>query len=101
LSEAELQQNNNAVLNDALTAGGFLQNTPLWYYVLKEAEVRAGGNSLGEVGSRIVCETVIGQLRADPTSYLSSSWDPSLGVRNAAGDPVLTISDFLRFAGVM
>ena len=52
----------------ALTAGGFLEATPLWFYVLKEAEVRANGNSLGEVGSRIVVETIIGQLRADPYS---------------------------------
>jgi hypothetical protein len=47
--------------------------------VLKEAEVRANGNSLGELGSRIVCETIIGQLFNDPESYLKQvgGWDPS------------------------
>ena len=32
--------------------------------------MRANGNSLGELGSRIVCETIIGQLFNDPESYL-------------------------------
>ena len=54
-----------------LTDGGFETATPLWYYVLKEAEVLANGNSLGPVGSRIVAETLIGQLRADPQSFLN------------------------------
>jgi hypothetical protein len=101
LSEIELQQNNSKAVNDALSAGGFLQNTPLWYYILKEAEVRANGNSLGDVGSRIVCETIIGQLRADPTSYLRNGWTPDAGVRTGSGTSVITIADFLRFAGTM
>ena len=82
--------------------GGFYDRTPLWYYVLKEAEVRAGGESLGEVGSTIVAATIIGQVRHDPTSYLhQSSWSPALGVRQRDGAPVTTIADFLRFAGVL
>ena len=39
---------------------------PLWFYVLKEAEVRHGGLHLGEVGGRIVGETILGVLEADP-----------------------------------
>ena len=103
LSDDQLQQDNNAVVNDALRDGGFLERTPLWYYLLKEAEVHASGNSLGELGSRIVCETLIGQLRADPDSYLNEGrgWTPDQGVRLANGDPIVTIADFLRFAGVL
>ena len=66
LSEEELRRGNTPEVNAALDEGGFLRNTPLWYYVLKEAEVRADGNSLGELGSRIVCETIIGLLRHRP-----------------------------------
>ena len=66
LSETELRLGNSGPLNQVLEDNGFLQKTPLWYYVLKEAEVRANGNSLGELGSRIVCETIIGQLLNDP-----------------------------------
>ncbi len=46
--------------------------TPLWYYVLKEAETRTKGNSLGAVGSRLVAETILGSLECDPDSYLNS-----------------------------
>ena len=102
LSEAELQQGNAPAVNEALALGGFLEHTPLWYYVLKEAEVRANGNTLGEVGSRIVCETIIGVLRNDPDSYLNdpTGWDPSDGVTLPNGDPITTIRDFLSFTGV-
>ncbi len=101
LSEAELRKDNSTEMNAALDQGGFIEKTPLWYYLLKEAEVRANGNTLGEVGSRIVCETIIGLLRFDRDSYLNQrSWDPSDGVRLDNGDPIVTIRDFLKFAGV-
>jgi hypothetical protein len=103
LTEDELKEGNSAELNSLLTSSGFLQKTPLWYYVLKEAEVQAGGNSLGEVGSRIVAETLIGQLRNDPSSYLAQAavWVPEDGVLLPDGRPILTIKDFFRFAGVL
>lgn len=63
-------------MQKALTAGGFLERTP-WFYVLKVAELRAGGNSPGEVGSRIVVETIVGQVRNDADSYLSFAIPPS------------------------
>lgn len=102
LTQAELTAGNNPGMNDILLEAGFLERTPLWYYVLKEAEVRANGNSLGELGSRILCETIIGLLVNDPASYLNQEggWDPSKGVKLANGDPITTIGDFLHFAGV-
>ena len=45
---------------------GFERSTPLWYYVLKEAEVLADGLHLGPVGGRIVAEVFIGLLQTDP-----------------------------------
>jgi hypothetical protein len=102
LSATELQQGNGDELNAALTDGGFLEATPLWYYILKESEVRANGNTLGEVGSRIVCETMIGSLHHDPKSYLNwrDGWDPSQGVKLPSGDPIVTIADLFQFAGI-
>ncbi|WP_181783438.1 peroxidase family protein [Pseudonocardia pini] len=100
LTEAELDGPGD--LHQALVAGGFLQATPLWYYVLKEAEVQRGGESLGQVGSTIVAATLIGQLRADPSSYLQdTSWSPAEGVTLLSGAPIRSIADFLRFAGVL
>jgi Animal haem peroxidase len=54
--------------------------TPLWFYILKEAEHRGAGDRLGSVGGRIVAEVLIGLLRADPASYLSlePEWEPDL-----------------------
>ena len=60
---------------DALTADeigaaskGSPGATPLWYYILREADVRSGGSRLGPVGARIVGEVLIGLLDLDPTS---------------------------------
>lgn len=102
LSSDELRLGNSASLNQVLDENGFIERTPLWFYVLKEAEVRANGNSLGELGSRIVCETIIGQLLNDPESYLNQEggWEPSMGVKLSNGDPIVTIGDFIRFAGI-
>ena len=50
---------------------GLEQNTPLFYYLLKEAELAAGGISLGPVGSHIVSEVIQRALETDPDSYMS------------------------------
>lgn len=88
---------------DALVDGGFVDATPLWFYVLKEAEVHGQGQHLGEVGSRIVCTTLIGQIQADPESYLNrpgGAWTAVEGVKLAGGGEVDSIRTFLEFAGV-
>ncbi len=88
---------------DALVDGGFVDATPLWFYVLKEAEVQGQGQHLGEVGSRIVCTTLIGQIQADPDSYLNrpgGAWTTAEGVKLAGGGEVDSIRTFLEFAGV-
>jgi hypothetical protein len=89
-------------VDDALVDGGFVEHTPLWFYVLREAEVLEDGQRLGPVGGRIVAETIIGQLRADPTSFLNQGWDPTQGVTTGpgSGGVVDSIIAFLRFAGV-
>ncbi|HVF72869.1 MAG TPA: heme peroxidase family protein [Chthoniobacterales bacterium] len=60
----------------------FDKDTPLWYYVLKEAELPevAKGRHLGPVGSRIVANVIMAALRTDPSSYLTvdPSWQPAL-----------------------
>lgn len=72
--------------------------TPLWFYVLREADVKSDAKRLGPVGGRIVGEVMIGLLQGDSTSYLSQDpdWTPILGV---AGN--FTMVDLLKFAGVV
>jgi hypothetical protein len=90
----------------------FAASTPLWYYVLAEAKVAAGGLTLGPVGGRIVTETLIGLLRADPTSYLTvfPRFTPFLGSDltlgsspnpNITGNRKYTRAHFLYYAGVV
>lgn len=84
-----------------LTAIGFPSGrAPLWYYILKEAEVQSKGEHLGEAGGRIVGEVLIGLLQGDQKSYLSIDpcWEPVLP---AAKPGTFTIADLLRFAGVV
>jgi hypothetical protein len=71
---------------------------PLWYYILKEAEVQAAGEHLGEVGGRIVAEVLMGLLEADPSSYLRNEpgWTPFLP---AAGAGDFTMPDLITFTG--
>ena len=81
-----------------LQALGWDGETPLWYYVLKEAEIQCAGERLGEVGGRIVAEVLLGLLEGDPRSYrnVTPDWRPTLpGTR--AGE--FTIADLLTFAG--
>jgi hypothetical protein len=76
------------------------QSTPLWYYILKEAEVLEQGLRLGPVGGRIVGEVFIGLLKADKDSYLvvDKNWKPTLPSAKS-GD--FEITDLLTFAGVV
>jgi hypothetical protein len=66
-----------------LEASGWDGETPLWYYVLKEAEARNDGDRLGPVGGRIVGEVLVGLIDHDPLSYRTNepAWCPTLGAR--------------------
>jgi len=79
---------------------GMDRSTPLWYYILKEAEVFENGLRLGPVGGRIVGEVFIGLLKADKDSYLvvDKNWKPTLPSAKS-GD--FEITDLLKFAGVV
>jgi hypothetical protein len=80
--------------------GVALENqTPLWYYVLAEAEMLASGLHLGPVGGRIVGEVFAGVLELDPNSYLAvqPGWVPSLPSQTPGA---FHMTDLLRFARV-
>lgn len=79
--------------------------TPLWLYLLAEAEAIGQevssetfvqGEGLGPLGGRIVAETIIGLLELDPSSYLGSNrnWHPDAEVHDIG---VKTLLDLLTF----
>jgi hypothetical protein len=57
---------------------GWSGETPLWYYILREADVRSNGNRLGPVGARIVGDVLVGLLDLDLTSvrHAPNGWQP-------------------------
>lgn len=85
----------------ALASSG-LTEAPLWFYILREAEILAGGQSLGPVGGRIVAETLVGLLQRDRNSYLyiSPSWRPTLPDRDGKVGEQFRMIDLLTFAGL-
>jgi hypothetical protein len=74
------------------------QRTPLWFYVLREADVMTGGQHLGPVGGRIVAEVIIGLITGDRQSYLRQDpdWTPTYGTGGS-----FEATDLLGAAGVV
>jgi hypothetical protein len=90
-----------------LKKANFLENTPLWFYILVEAKIDNGGKHLGPVGSVIVAETLIGMLRHSEASIWpwpkdgepnlpEPNWKPTLGLTPGKFD----LKDLLILAGV-
>jgi hypothetical protein len=79
----------------------FADHTPLWYYILKEAELLHDGLQLGPVGGRIVGEVFLGLLQSDPDCYLNRQphFTPSLPTKTGIPEDFRMV-DFLTFAGV-
>jgi len=89
--------------------GAFARNTPLWYYILREAEyygverepddeaIGFGGQHLGPVGSRIVAETLIGLLWHDKHSFLHAH-RPFAPLPAITGSGPFTLDKLIAFA---
>jgi hypothetical protein len=92
-----------ALTNTTLGLGndpGWAGQAPLWYYILKEAELPPNNaEKLGAVGGRIVAEVLVGLLQRDPNSYLylDAAWKPTPPIAPATGQ--FGFVDLLKFAG--
>ncbi|KHD79322.1 hypothetical protein MB27_01330 [Actinoplanes utahensis] len=77
---------------------GWQGKAPLWFYILKEAELTYAGERLGPVGARIVTEVVLGILEADRNSYLkvNPGFRPVAPIAPVTGQ--FRTGDFLKFA---
>jgi hypothetical protein len=69
-----------------LAEHGWTGETPLWLYILKEAEVLHAGEQLGPVGGRLVGEVLVGIIDSDPASFRSvdPQWQPTLPGRRGS-----------------
>jgi hypothetical protein len=81
LTNAQIRDGRNGARLGELTAPqrtALLQNTPLWFYILREAEFNQG--KLKGVGARIVAETFHRAMEGSQTSIVRDpTWRPSLG----------------------
>lgn len=76
-----------------------LKETPLWYYVLQEAQELGSGNKLGPVGGRIVGEVIVGLIE-EYRDRTGKGLDliPDVAVPQADANRFQVV-DLLRFAG--
>ena len=91
----------------AVSDGGFEKKTPLWFYVLREAEELGKDGRLGPLGSAIIAETLCGLVIKDPTSYWHQSgsddqgrWHPTDGVK-PGGHVIDSMPGMLKAAALL
>jgi hypothetical protein len=96
LTNAQIRDGKNGASLAGLTRAqrtAFLQKTPLWFYVLREAELFSG--RLKGVGARIVAETFHRAMEGSAHSIVRDpAWRPSLG----PNDQTFRMVDLLLFA---
>ena len=63
----------------ALKDAGFDRQSPLWFYILAEAELKEDGMCLGPVGATLIAEVLVGLVRrsADSIFDMEPGWNPS------------------------
>jgi hypothetical protein len=96
LTRAQIRDGRNGAKLDGLTRtqrAALLTDTPLWFYILREAEL--GGGKLRGVGARIVAETFHRAMEGSQVSIVRDpTWRPSLGPNNTT----FRMVDLLLFA---
>jgi hypothetical protein len=96
LTRAQIRDGRNGAKLDGLTQtqrAALLTDTPLWFYILREAEL--GGGKLRGVGARIVAETFHRAMQGSQVSIVRDpTWRPSLGPNNTT----FRMVDLLLFA---
>jgi len=96
LTNAQIRDGNGGAILDGLTAqqrDAAVANTPLWFYILREAELNNG--KLKGVGARIVAETFHRAMEGSQTSIVRDpTFHPTLGPDGAT----FRMVDLLLFA---
>ncbi|MDE4100067.1 hypothetical protein [Phaeobacter gallaeciensis] len=77
MSAAEVLGTGYSNIADAIDQAGFGSDTPLWFYILREAEFFQGGGRLGPLGSRLVCETLHAAIENSAASILTETGGPA------------------------
>jgi Animal haem peroxidase len=96
LTQAQIRNGSDGATLDALTVAqrkALVTNTPLWFYLLREAELHGG--KLNGVGARIVAETFHRAMQGSQFSIVRDhTWRPTLGPNSTT----FRMVDLLLFA---
>jgi Animal haem peroxidase len=86
-----------------LSRNGLEANTPLFYYILREAELKGEGLTLGPVGSHIVSHVIQSALEGDANGYLSKAGEkwalPRWRFPSGLDGPVNSLIGIVRLVG--
>jgi len=104
LSSTELIQDSHDQSGSALKHANLQDNTPLFYYLLKEAEIKCKGTKLGPIASHIVGDVITGALENDPDGYLRGvgpNWQLPIWKFPGEKKPhaVSSLADIVRLVG--
>jgi hypothetical protein len=96
LSSAQLSGGDPGIASVFAMFGALNEYTPLWFYILREAELLGAGR-LGPLGGRVLMETLHAAIEAIPDNILSNkAWKPILP---RADVRYFTMTDLLLVAG--
>jgi hypothetical protein len=76
---------------------GWAGKAPLWYYILREAEIRQEGRRLGPLGAKLVAEVIVGIRSCDKSSYIYDK-TPFQPAPPIAPSGQFTMGEFATFA---
>lgn len=87
----------NEVIPNCPHTAGLVDCTPLFFYLMREAEILGKGNHMGPAGSAILLEVLLGSLLHCETSYLKhKNWKP-LSCIAGRGNAKFDLADIVRF----
>lgn len=87
----------NEVIPNGPETADMVDHTPLFFYLLREAEILGKGNNMGPAASAIILEVLLGSIVHCGTGYLSDkSWKP-LSCIKGRGNAKFDLADVVRF----
>lgn len=75
----------------------FGESTPLFYYILMEAWIYGGGQSLGPLGSAIVGGVILHLMILNQDSYLNNGFKPVRGLYGCVNDGQYYMNDLITY----
>ncbi|HEV2806159.1 MAG TPA: peroxidase family protein [Chthoniobacterales bacterium] len=103
LTSSQLTADRCNASGSVLRSARLERNTPLFYYILKEAELKGDGLTLGPLGSHVVSEAIQNALEADPNGYMAIAgpdWElPRWHFPSGSRRPVNSLIGIVRLIG--